>query len=75
MAAPKRPVTRLDFQMSEVVAKRLAELQDSVRNVAGHSRPTPRTLVSALIMAEQRQSKQLEDELLVPFRLSHPDAE
>ena len=75
MAAPKKHlVTRLDFQMSDEVARRLAALQDSIRKV-GHSRPTPRTLISALIMNESRRGKQLEDELLVPHRLGNEDAD
>lgn len=61
--------------MSEAVAARLAELRASVKDQAGHSVPVPRTLVSALIMAETRRGEDLERELLVPFRLSHPDAE
>ena len=65
---------RLDFKMSASTTKRLADLQDSVRRV-GHSRPSPRTLVSALILAEIRRGKQLEDELLVPFRKANKDAD
>jgi hypothetical protein len=65
---------RLDFRMSAATTKRLAELQDSVRKF-GHSRPSPRTLVSALIHAEQRRGKQLEEELLVPFRRANADAD
>jgi hypothetical protein len=65
---------RLDFRMSPSTTRRLAELQDSVRKI-GHSRPSPRTLVSALILAESRRGKQLEDELLVPFRKVNQDAD
>lgn len=65
---------RLDFKMSPTTTKRLAELQDSVRKV-GHSRPSARTLVSALILAESRRGEQLEDELLVPFRKANQDAD
>ena len=57
------------------VAQRLRDLQDSVRYEAGHAAPSQRTLISALIMAETRRGEDLERELLVPFRLSHPDAE
>jgi hypothetical protein len=65
---------RLDFRMSPSAASRLNELLDSVRKI-GHARPTPKTLVEALIEAEERRGKQLEDELLVPFRLAHRDAD
>jgi hypothetical protein len=41
----------------------------------GHSRPTPKTLVEALLDAEKRRGKALEDELLVPFRKAHGDAD
>jgi len=56
------------------VAERLDELQRSVRD-AGHARPSQRTLVSALIMAESRRGRQLELRLLAPFRIGHPDAD
>ncbi|MFN2471621.1 MAG: hypothetical protein ABR583_11685 [Gaiellaceae bacterium] len=69
-----RKSNRLDFAMSDATAKRLAALQDSVRAI-GHTRPSPRTLVSALILAEERRGKQLEDELLVPFRVANQDAD
>lgn len=65
---------RFDIRMSPETAKRFAELRDSVRGV-GHSKPTPKTLISALIHAEKRRGKQLEDELLVPFRIENPDAD
>jgi hypothetical protein len=65
---------RLDFRMSVGTTRRLAELQGSVRKV-GHSKPSPRTLVSALIMAEARRGEDLEQELLMPFRTANPDAE
>ena len=66
--------TRLDFTMSDKTAKHLAALQRSIRDY-GHAQPTARTLVSALIQNEARRGKQLEDELLVPFRLENDDAE
>lgn len=69
-----RKSTRLDFHMSAATAKRLAELQDSVRD-AGHARPSPRTLVSALILNESRRGDDLEEGLLVPFRRANSDAE
>lgn len=69
-----RTTNRLDFVMSDATAKRLAQLQDSVRK-PGHSKPTPRTLVSALILSEQRRGEQLERELLMPFRVSDPEAD
>jgi hypothetical protein len=65
---------RLDFKMSAATTKHLNDLLDSVREY-GHSRPVPRTLVSALIRAETRRGKQLEDELLVPFRREDGDAD
>jgi hypothetical protein len=65
---------RLDFTMSQSTAHRLAELQDSVHKL-GHSRPTPRTLVSALIEAETRRGEKLEQELLMPFRRADPSAD
>jgi hypothetical protein len=72
---PKPKVTkRLDFELSAATAKRLAELQKSVRDL-GHSRPVPKTIVSALIMAEQRRGEQLEQELLMPLRRDQADAE
>ena len=57
------------------VAARLRELQDSVRYEAGHAPPSQRTLVSALILSETRRGEDLERELLVPFRLAHPEAD
>jgi hypothetical protein len=57
------------------VAARLRELQDSVRYEAGHAVPSQRTLVSALILAETHRGEELERDLLVPFRLAHPEAE
>jgi hypothetical protein len=69
-----RKSNRIDIAMSAKTAKRFAELQKSVRRV-GHSEPSPRTLVSALIMAEKRRGKALEDGLLVPFRNDQPDAD
>jgi hypothetical protein len=76
MARPPsdKPLARLDFPMSEDVAQHLVELQSSVR-ATGHARPTPKTLVSALILAEKRRGEDLEAELLVPFRLTHPEAD
>lgn len=71
---PARKTNRVDFEMSPQTAERLAELQDSVRAI-GHSRPTPRTLISALIMAEARRGAELEAELLMPFRVVQDDAE
>jgi hypothetical protein len=65
---------RLDFRLSPATAKHLAALLDSVREY-GHSAPTPRTLISALIRAEARRGKKLEDELLVPFRRANKDAD
>ena len=72
--ARHRTITRLDFEMSAAVATRLADIQDSVRAV-GHARPTPRTLISALILAESRRGADLEAELLMPFRKVEPDAD
>jgi hypothetical protein len=60
--------------MPSDVARRLAELQASVR-AAGHAWPNQRTLVSALILDEKLRGAELEQKLLVPFRLTHPDAE
>jgi hypothetical protein len=60
--------------MSRDVAERLTELQASVRGV-GHAWPSQRTLVSALILDEQRRGDDLERDLLVPFRVAHPDAD
>jgi hypothetical protein len=69
-----RKLSRIDFQMSEKTAARLAELQDSIRAI-GHSKPTPRTLLSALIMSETRRGADLEQGLLMPFRVDQEDAE
>ena len=71
---PERKTNRVDLDLSAQTAARLTEIQDSVR-VVGHSRPTPRTLISALIMAEERRGAQLEAELLMPFRRDQADAE
>jgi hypothetical protein len=66
---------RIDIKaLSLATAKQYAELRQSVRD-AGHSEPSPRTLISALIDAEKRRGKQLEDGLLVPFRKANPDAD
>ena len=68
----ERATNRLDLVLSDAIAARFADLQDSVKK-AGHSKPTPRTLVAALINNESRRGADLERELLVPFRLEHPD--
>jgi hypothetical protein len=60
--------------MSDATAKRLTELQESVRKL-GHSRPSPRTLVSALILNEKRRGEDLERNLLMPFRKANSDAD
>ena len=73
MARP-RTTNRIDFEMSDATRERLIELQDSVRK-DGHARPATRTLISALIMAEERRGNELEEGLLVPFRKEHQDAE
>ena len=65
---------RLGFPMPPDVAQRLTELQASVRAV-GHAWPSQRTLVSALILDEARRGEELEHDLLVPFRVGHPEAE
>jgi hypothetical protein len=69
-----RKSNRIDITMSAKTARRFAALQKSVRD-AGHSEPTPRTLVSALIMAEKRRGEDLERNLLVPFRKNQRDAD
>jgi hypothetical protein len=70
----QRKTNRVDFEMSAKTAARFAELQASVRAI-GHSAPTPRTLISALIMAESRRGGTLESELLMPFRVEQEDAD
>ncbi len=72
---PKSDTPNLSFPMFADVAAHLRELQDSVRFEAGHGIPSQRTLVSALILAEKRRGEDLERDLLVPFRLAHPDAD
>jgi len=72
---PKSDTPSLGFPMFPDVAARLRELQDSVRYEAGHAAPSQRTLVSALILSETRRGEELERDLLVPFRLAHPDAD
>jgi hypothetical protein len=62
----ERATNRLDIVLSDAVEALFADLQESVKK-AGHSKPTPRTLVSALIFNENRRV------VLVPFRLQHPD--
>lgn len=76
MARPpsQKPLRRLDVPLSDAVAARLFELQKSVRG-KGITWPAPRTLISALIMAEARRGAELEQDLLIPFRLDHPDAD
>lgn len=71
---PSSDTPALGFTMSRDVAERLSALQGSVRAV-GHAWPSQRTLVSALILDEKRRGAELEQGLLVPFRLAHPDAE
>jgi hypothetical protein len=56
------------------VATRLEELQRSVR-ADGHGWPSQRTLVSALILSEERRGRQLELDVLAPFRIAHTDTE
>jgi hypothetical protein len=66
---------RLEIKaLSAATAKQYSEMRQSIRD-AGHSAPTPKTLISALIDAEKRRGKQLEDELLVPFRKANADAD
>ena len=72
---PNSDTPRLTFEMFADVASHLRELQNSVRFEGGHAMPSQQTLVSALILAETRRGDQLERELLVPFRLSHPQAD
>jgi hypothetical protein len=71
---PKSDTPALGFEMFADVAERLEELQRSVR-AAGHTWPSQRTLVSALVMNERLRGRQLELKLLAPFRVEHPDAE
>jgi hypothetical protein len=72
---PKTDTPRLGFEMFADVAAHLRDLQGSVRLDAGHVAPSQRTLVSALILNETRRGEELERDLLVPFRLAHPEAE
>jgi hypothetical protein len=65
---------RIDVTMSPSTTKQYNEMRQSIRDV-GHSMPTPKTLISALVDAEKRRGKQLEDELLVPFRQANSDAD
>lgn len=71
---PKSDKPALGFGMFPDVAERLEELQRSVR-AAGHAWPSQRTIVSALILDETRRGRDLELELLAPFRVKHPDAD
>lgn len=67
--------SRLEIKaLSPKTAKQYAEMRQSIRDI-GHSAPTQKTLISALIDAEKRRGKKLEDELLVPFRLANEDAD
>lgn len=50
----------------------LSELQAKVRQ-AGHRKPTQSTLVSALIHGASRDGRQLELEVIAPYRQAHPD--
>jgi hypothetical protein len=76
MARPPsdKPLSRLDYPLTPRVAKRLFDLQESMRK-KGHGRQSPRTIVSALIMAEARRGDELYQDLLVPFRLNNPDVD
>jgi hypothetical protein len=60
MARPPsdKPLSRLDFPLDPKVGKRLFELRESMGK-EGHGRQTPRTIVSALIMAETRRGNDL----------------
>jgi hypothetical protein len=64
--------TKLGFRISAETARRLFELQQSVRD-AGHAKPSQRTLISALVQRVQERGEDLEREVLVPFRLAHPE--
>jgi len=64
-----KPLSRLDVPLSPQVAKRLFELQESMRKT-GHGRQPPRTVVSALIMAETRRGDDLY-EALREFRVKY----
>lgn len=72
---PNSDTPKLGFEMLADVAAHLRDLQDSVRYEAGHAAPSQRTLVSALILNETRRGEELERDLLVPFRLAHPEAD
>jgi hypothetical protein len=65
-----KPLSRLDVPLAPRVAKRLFELQESMRK-KGHGRPSPRAVVSALIMDEARRGDELY-EVLRSFRVKHP---
>jgi hypothetical protein len=67
----KKPLARLDVPLSPRVAKRLLELQESMVKL-GHGRQSPRTVVSALIMAETKRGDDLY-EALKTFRAKNPE--
>lgn len=73
MARPPsdKPLSKLDFPLSPRVSKRLFELQESMRKI-GHGTQSPRTLVSALIMAEKQRGDDLY-EAIKAFRVKYPD--
>jgi hypothetical protein len=52
--------------------KRLAALQQAVRDV-GHRPPSKAQLLSALVLQAPDDGAKLEDDYLQPYRLAHPE--
>jgi hypothetical protein len=67
-------IPRIDVVVSEETRELFDALLDSVR-AANYTRPSPPTLISALIYNETRRGKALEEKLLMPFRKAHPEAD
>jgi hypothetical protein len=75
MAPRDRNVSEnLSFKLDPPIAARLNELQDLVRR-SGHARPSQKTFVQALIHHAPREGRQLELDVLVPYRRAHGESE
>lgn len=66
-----RPDAGFGIKVPAKIGDRLALLQDAVRD-QGHHRPSQRVLISALIHAATEDGKEIEADLLAPFRLAYP---
>ena len=70
--SPSQAAKNLNFELTPEVADRLRALQDAVRK-AGHSRPSQKVMVEALIWAaDTSDGRKLELKVLAPYRDDHP---